>query len=164
MSIPGPLRRFALPASTLLALSLAGCGMNAQTLQAYTPGAGVNVDAPGVKVRNLLVIADNAGKAVLSTTVFTQQPDTLSSVTVQAHTLDGSDAGAVQVTASPLNLQPNTANVLTAPTPAVKLSSANLKPGLTAQVTLVFGSGAQVSTNVPVLGSNNPDYADIPLS
>ena len=56
-------------------LLLTGCGFNMQTLQQYTPAHGVNVDLQAgeanrqLKVRNLLVVADESGKGVLSASI-----------------------------------------------------------------------------------------------
>lgn len=61
-------------------LALSGCGFGAQTLQTYTPAHGVNVDDGGVKVRNLLVVADERGQGVLSGAFATDVDDTLTRV------------------------------------------------------------------------------------
>lgn len=164
MTTSRSLRRLAAAAVIAVGLLLGGCGFDAQTLQPYSQSHGVNVDASQLKVRNLFVIADTTGKGVLSGTLVSAADDTLTSVAGVAHKADGSDAGALTVTAMPLRLPAASAVVLTSPSPAVKVSSPDLKPGLTATVTLTLQSGTQVKANVPVMGSDNPSFAGIPLA
>lgn len=156
-------RRCAAPAVAVLALALGGCGMDAQTLKPYTQSQGINAQAKDVIVRNLLLIADASGKGVLSATLIAPTNDTLATVTAIAQHPDGTDAGSLQVTGTPVTLAPNQPVVLTGPPPAVKVSGTDLKPGLTAKVTLQFGSGATVTVVVPVAATTDPAYRDLPL-
>ncbi len=84
------LRRFGATLCIPLALALTGCGMNAQTLQPYTPAEGVNSTSGPVMVRNLLIVADNTGRGVVSASVATYTGDTLTGVTGTPQKSDGS--------------------------------------------------------------------------
>ncbi|QLQ14875.1 MAG: hypothetical protein HZY73_03065 [Micropruina sp.] len=159
------LRRSVATAALIAGLTLSGCGFDAQTLRPYNQSQGVNVDGPQVKVRNLLIVADDSGKGVVSGTLVSSADDALAGVAGGAHQANGSDAGTLTVTATalPLTLPAANAVVLTNPLPVVKVSSPGLKPGLTATLVLTLRSGARVSADVPVMSSADPVYAGIPL-
>ena len=115
------LRRIGVSLCVPLALALTGCGMNAQTLQPYTPAEGVNSSVGSVMVRNVLIIADNTGRGVLSASVATYSNDTLTGVTGTPQKSDGSLGSPLVVTSTglPATLAANTLTVLTdAPVPA----------------------------------------------
>lgn len=161
-------RRTALRARTLgaavvlgAALTLSGCGLNAQTLQPYTPAHGVNVENGGVKVRNLLIVADEQGRGVLSGSFTTAADDTLTSVTGTALNPDGSAAGVLSVTGGPVPLKRTGLAVLTSGSSPIQVSSPVLKPGLLAQVVLNFASGGTATVTVPVLSATDPIYASV---
>lgn len=141
-------------------LSLTGCGFNAQTLQPYTPAHGVNVDHEGVKVRNLLVIADGQGKGVVSASIVSAEGDTLESVSGSAIKADGTDGGALTVTAAPVELPAGKLVVLTDQSPRLSVTGPELKPGLTARLKLTYGSGQATDLVVPVMDAERAMYAD----
>lgn len=143
------------------ALTLSGCGFDAQTLQTYTPAHGVNVDDGTVKVRNLLIVADGAGQGILSGSFVSQADDQLSAVSGTALNPDGSDAGPLTVTGGPIALAPKSLTVLTAQATPFRVSSPALKPGLLARLRLSFGSGVSTTITVPVLDSNDPIYGTV---
>lgn len=143
------------------ALTLSGCGFDAQTLQTYTPAHGVNVDEGAVKVRNLLIVADGTGQGVLSGSIVTQAEDQLAAVSGTALDAGGSDAGALAVTGLPVALTARSLTVLTAQPAPVRVSSPTLKPGLLARVQLSFGSGVSTSVTVPVLDATDPIYQSV---
>ncbi len=157
-------RRAGVAAALGAALLLTGCGFEAQTLQTYTPAQGVNVDVAHVKVRNLLVIADNSGQGRLSASlVSNNKADTLSGVTGFTTNQDGSQAGALTVTgASGLALPANKLVVLTADGVApVSVSGPGLKPGLNVTLRLAFGSGGAQELRVPVVDAQHPIYRTV---
>lgn len=141
-------------------LSLTGCGFNAQTLQTYTPAHGVNVDHDALKVRNLLVIADGQGKGVVSASIVSAKDDSLESVSGNAVKADGSDGGALTVTAAPVELPAGQLVVLTDQSPRLTVTGPELKPGLTARLVLTYGSGQTTDLVVPVMDAEQALYAD----
>ena len=140
-------------------LSLTGCGFNAQTLQTYTPAHGVNVDHDALKVRNLLVIADGQGKGVVSASIVSADAS-LAAVGGNAVKADGSDGGALTVTAAPVELPAGQLVVLTDQSPRLTVTGPELKPGLTARLVLTYGSGQTTDLVVPVMDAEQALYAD----
>lgn len=170
-----PLRVAGVAAALGASLVLTGCGFDAQTLQPYTPAQGVNADVlDGPLVRNILVIANAAGKGQLSASLLSAKGDTLTSVSGTASKPDGSPASTLQVTGAPASggvgaaaafapvaLPAGELVVLTSPATPVFVSSADLKPGLDAKLMLTFSSGAQQTITVPVVDAANPIYASV---
>lgn len=149
------------------ALLLTGCGFNMQTLQPYTPAHGVNIDVAAgennrqLKVRNLLIIADEDGRGVLSGSIVSPVADTLTEIAGIPMKADNSPGAALTVTAPEIELMPGSMVVLTEPEPVVRVSSADLRPGLTADLTLTFASGRTVKATAPVMSYDDPIYATV---
>lgn len=158
------LRRRALGATLALVatLGLSGCGFDAQTLQPYTPAHGVNVDTQDlkVKVRNLLIIADAQGKGVLSASLTGTEATQLTGVEGSALKPDGSDAGMLSFTVSPVSIEPRKLTVLTDQPTQITVSNPALKPGLLAKLKLSFANGQSVELNAPVMDAESPVYKD----
>lgn len=143
-----------------LALLLTGCGFDVQTLQPYTPAHGVNVEAGSIKVRNLLVVSDDSGKGVVSASILSPKADKLVKVEGAPIKLDGSK-GAPFTASGSVDVPANQLAVLTNGAPAFSVSSADLKPGLTADVKLTFESGATAAVVAPVMSKDSPIYSTI---
>ena len=157
------LRRIGAILCVPLALVLTGCGGEYQTLQPYTPAEGVNQVAGTVKVRNVLVIADDTGQGVISGSVVSSSDETLTAAAGVPHKVDGTAGSPLVVTASglPLAMPANTMFVLTTPPVRLAVSSPDLKPGLLAEVTLTFAKAGPVTVLAPVLSSSDPKFAGI---
>ena len=157
------LRRLGATLCVALALALSGCVAQYQTLQAYTPGEGVNGQLGQVKVANLMVIANDTGQGVVSASVISYADDTLSAVAGTPHKSDGSNGSPLVVTPSglPLAMTPNTLYVLTNPPTRIAVSSPDLKPGLLAEVTLTFSKAGPVTLLAPVVSSSEPEFEGI---
>lgn len=161
-------RRTALSARTLSAavvlgasLALTGCGLDAQTLLPYTPAHGINVDNGPVKVRNLLIVADELGQGVLSGSFATDKDDTLTAVSGAAIKADGSQGSALKVTGGPVQIKRSGLAVLTSVDAPFRVQGADLKPGQLAKVQLTFGSGLSTTATVPVLSTTDPIYSQV---
>jgi hypothetical protein len=142
-------------------LTLTGCGFDAQTLQTYTPAQGINVDvAGGPKVRNLLLIANASGKGQVSASIVAPTtPDRLAAVAATPIKPDSTLGAPLTVSAANVPLPAGTLVVLTdAAVAPIIVTGSDLKPGLTAQVTLTFASGAVQQVVVPVMDATNPIY------
>lgn len=157
------LRRLCVAACAPLVLALAGCGMNVQTLQPYTPAQGVNSDVGQVRVRNLVIVADAAGQGVISASLITYADDTLTAVGGTPHKSDGSAGSPLVVTATglPLQLSTETLVVLTEAPLKLAVSSPDLKPGLLAEVTMDFTKSGRLTIVAPVVNSAQPEYRGI---
>lgn len=159
-------------ASLLLAVGLlltaAACGNDAQTLRPYTPGEGVNVDvgdpsdsANLVAVRNLLIISKAPGSGVLSASIVTDGRDELTGVTGSAIKPDGSTGATFTATLPDSVTFANRAQVVLTDRAPIGIFSADLAPGLTANMTLTFANAGETTLIVPVVDGNAPQYASI---
>ncbi|HMQ38523.1 MAG TPA: hypothetical protein PKA07_13250, partial [Micropruina sp.] len=157
------LRRLGASLCVPLALALTGCGMNVQTLQPYTPAEGVNSSTGPVMVRNLLIVADNTGRGVVSASLVTYGDDTLTAVAGVPQKSDGTPGSPLVVTTTglPVQLSSNTLVVLTNAPVRIAVTSPDLKPGLLADVTLTFTKGGPVKLVAPVVSASEPEYESI---
>ncbi|MFT4294324.1 MAG: hypothetical protein QM582_02800 [Micropruina sp.] len=157
------LRRIGVTACVPIVLALTGCGMDAQTLQPYTPAEGVNTGTGPVKVRNLMIVADNTGQGVVSASMLTYGDDTLTAVAGVPQKSDGAAGSPLVVTATglPATLSSNTLVVLTNAPLRVAVTSPDLKPGLLADITLTFAKAGPVKLVAPVLSASDPEFESI---
>jgi len=150
--------RVARTAAVLVAaasLGLSGCSF--ATLQTYTPAVGVNVDAPTVKIRNLLIIADGSGQGMLSGALVGSAADTLTGITGFPVKIDATEGEALTFGAVSV---PVVAERLSKLDEAkITVSSPDLRAGLTAHLVLTFTNIGDVAVTVPVVSSENPDFA-----
>lgn len=144
------------------ALLLTGCGFNAQTLQPYTPAQGVNVDTGDVKVRNLVLVSDDEGRGIVSASLISSRADQLTGIQGTPIKDDGTPGAPLTVSGGePVDLPANQLVVLTNPQPVLSVSSPDLEPGMIADLTLTFASGATTSLRAPVMGYDDPIYETI---
>ena len=112
MSMPAPrLTRVAVAAVALAGLGLGGCA-NYETLEPYQPAAGIQTDAPGVKVRNLMVV-DDGGSMHLAGTLIADEQDSLSKVSgiaLQQNSDPGKELTIGSVSTERAKLEPDPAN------------------------------------------------------
>ncbi|MFT3876864.1 MAG: hypothetical protein QM708_10650 [Propioniciclava sp.] len=149
-------------------LVLTGCGFDMQTLQPYTPAHGVNIDVKTddnnrqLKVRNLLVISDTKGQGVLSASMTSPVTDRLVSVSGTPFKADNSAGTPLTVTqGAAVELKADQIAVLTNPAPVIKVSSPDLRPGLTVDLTLTFASGRTAHAVAPVMSYDDPIYTTV---
>ena len=168
----GASRRLRAGVAVLLSLGLlflaTACGMDVQTNQPYTPAEGVNVDAGNPKdpkavvhVRNLLIVSKSPGQGFVSGTVVTYGSDELTGITGVPIKADGTEGPPFTATmSSPIPLA-NGQQVVLTDGPLITVKSPDIAPGLSATLTLTFKSAGEVTTKVPVMDGNEPQYADI---
>lgn len=142
-------------------LVLAGCGFEAQTLQPYTPGQGVNVTSGPVDVRNLVVIGDGEGSGLVSASIVSSEADRLTGVTGNALKPDGSDAGELTASSASVELPANELVVLTSAEQPVTVQSEQMVVGGAVELELQFSSGAVASAIAPVVSADHSIYATI---
>lgn len=167
----GPLRAvFALLLAAGLMLAASGCGTNAQTLQPYTPGEGVNFDVGDqstptdvVHVRNLLIISKAPGSGIVSAGIVTGGQDRLVGVSGAALKADGTEGAGLSTTLPrPVPLIPKQLVVLTdVPEDLIIVKSDDLAAGLTATLTVQFEKAGEMTVIVPVVDGNEAQYATI---
>ncbi len=164
--------RSVLAAVGVLALLLVGaaCGTGAQTLRPYTPAEGVNLDVGDpakprevVHVRNLLIISEAPGQGVLSASMSISDRDALTGVSGTAIKADGTNGAPLTVTLpGQVPIANSTLVVLTAnPSALITVRSADLKEGLTADVTLTFGRAGEAKLRIPVVSGAAAEYSGV---
>lgn len=155
------LRLLGVAAALGASFALTGCGFDAQTLQPYTPAQGVNAEVGTVKVRNLLIIANSAGKGRLSGAFISNgKADTVTGITGTASKPDGTAAGELTIGNGTVQLPANKLVVLTGDgSQNVTVAGEGLKPGLDTRLTLQFASGGTQQIVVPVRDAAEPMYA-----
>jgi hypothetical protein len=142
-------------------LTASACGMNVQTNKPYTPADGINLDVGSVHVRNLMILSRTAGEGFLSASLMSTGTDALVGVSGNAIKSDGSQGAAITATVpNPVALGTNKLVVLTQRS-QITLKSADLQPGLTAQLVLTFSAAGEVTVLAPVVDANQPDYSTI---
>lgn len=151
-----------------LAIGMASCGFDDQTLQPYTQAEGVNTDigkdpntsAALVKVRNLLIISKANGTGFISAQLTSPKGDALTSVTGTTLTSDGSQSGKVAAELKlPVAFGPSNAIQLSTHSPAIMVNGNGLVAGRTAKLTLTFREAGEITVQVPVVDGNKADYA-----
>lgn len=141
-------------------LTLTGCGFDAPTLRPYTPSFGTNVDAPGVKVRNLLVVARPDGHGVVSASLQADEDNELSDLAARPLLGDDSPGEPLSVRGDRVALPAGELVVLSdQPNPIVLGGDFGTDTNI--RFTLVFVSGATVDVIAPVVSSDNPVFATV---
>lgn len=155
--------------ATVLGLALlafmSACGMNAQTLQPYTPAEGVNANVGPtggwVQVRNLMILSREDGVGYLSGSIVAQERDALTAVAGHPIKVDGTEGAGFELTVpNPVGLTPGLLVVLT-DRELIEMRSADLMVGGEAELTLTFSTVGDHTIRVPVVDADQPDYATI---
>jgi hypothetical protein len=155
--------------ATLLGLALltlvSACGMNAQTLQPYTPADGVNFDVgpadEAVQVRNLMILSREDGVGYVSASIVAEERDALTAVAGHPIKLDGSEGTAFETTLpNPVGLTPGVLVVLT-DRELIEVKSPDLIMGGAAELTLTFSTAGEHTVRVPVVDADQPDYETV---
>ncbi len=168
----GEVRDLRSAAALLLALALllvtGACGNDAQTLQPYTPGEGINVDVGDpadmskvVHVRNLLIISKAPGQGVISATLVTDDRDELTAISGIPYKIDGSEGAPFTATLPQTVSFANRGQIVLTDRPLITVASPDLAPGLSAKLTLRFQNAGEVTLIVPVVDGTEPHYATI---
>lgn len=141
---------------------LTSCGLDAQTLQPYTPALGINVNVGAdhqVKVRNLMLITDEGGRGVVSATVYAERPDALTTLSGAVDAMDGDGQPLTAFLPAPVTVPRFSHVILTDLDVPLTLTGPGLRPGLAAEVTLGFRDAGSVTVIVPIM-STDISYLD----
>lgn len=148
-------------ACAALALSgLSACGFNAQTLQPYNPAEGVNADQATVKARNILLVVNLQGSGYLAGAFSSTVDDTFTGASGTAIKADGSPGAALAFSAASIPL-PATRLTNLLDSRAVTVTSPDLKPGLSANVTLRFAKAGSITLIVPAVDATSEQYRGV---
>jgi len=152
-----------------LFLTTAACGFDVQTTKPYTPAEGANTDVGNsngdqhdiVHVRNLAVISHAPGEGILTGSLLCDNADALTSVGGVAYKANGSEGAPITATLpAPVPVAGRTLVVLT-DIPLIILKSADIVPGLSAELTLQFKNAGEAKLRVPVVDGSQPQYRSI---
>ena len=155
--------------ATLLGLALlafvSACGLNAQTLQPYTPAEGVNFNVgptgKWVQVRNLMILSREDGEGIVSASLVATESDALTGVAGQPIKADSNTGAAFKTTMpNPVSLPPAVSVVLT-DRELITVTSADLLLGGDAELTLTFTNVGSYTVRVPVVDADQPAYQTI---
>lgn len=156
MSMPAPrLTRVAVAAVALAGLGLGGCA-NYETLEPYQPAAGIQTDAPGVKVRNLMVV-DDGGSMHLAGTLIADEQDSLSKVSGIA-LQQNSDPGKELTIGSKGNLTLPANGPVNLADSGITVKG-DVDPGGMTQISLTFAKAQPLTLTVPVVDATSAGFA-----
>lgn len=135
-----------------VALGTTGCGLLVPqaTTYEYAPSDGIDVDLPGLSVRNLLVLQEDGDANIVFTGVNSGDEQVRMSITFVA---DGS-----QVAQKNFNLAPGLTSFGVDSPETVRLDGVPTGSMVTA---FIEGGGKEIEREVPVLGSDLEEYVDL---
>lgn len=159
MSVPTPKRRIrtllaAVAVTTVLA---AGCTAGDWSYNS-PPAAGTQSDAGPVKARNLVLVTNDAGEAVLIGSLAASETVALQGGVITPETEDG---GRGQSTALVTTGEIPRDGVLQLDASNAMIEGAQLLPGRLAEVQLQFDDGTQLALDVPVFSTEHEDFANV---
>ena len=140
-------------------LSATGCTY--PTLRHYTPADGVNLEAGGLKVHNLMILSHQEGSGFLSATLTADQPDALTAVSGVALKPDYSVASTLTVSMPGPVAVGNQDMVILTKGPFITVKGQGLKAGLEADLTFQFEKAGDLKIRVPVVDGDLPEYATL---
>ncbi|MGO4957237.1 hypothetical protein ACTQ49_08190 [Luteococcus sp. Sow4_B9] len=158
MSMPANaarLRPVAVASALVLGLGLAGCA-NYDTLDPYQPAAGIQTDAPGVKVRNLMVLSEGDSMH-LAGTLIADAEDTLEKVEGTALKPNTDPAGPLTIAQSGTIKLPELQRVNLADS-NMKVTG-DVKPGGMTEISLDFAKAGSLKLHVPVVDAKAQGFA-----
>ena len=153
-----PLSRLtALVASAALAVSLSACTASGWQEEA-PPAAGAQTDVGGLKLRNFMIVSDEAGDAIVAGGITSRdEAAEVVGISVAPQAEDGS-FGAQQVVE--FSEQIPRGQTVTLDGTRTKFTDPDLILGRLASVTVGFADGQTASLQVPVYSSEHADFAE----
>lgn len=142
-------------AATVVTPVLAGCSQEPKVIRPYTPAAGVAASSDSVDLRNIVLVDEN-GQARLSGLAVSTQNDTITGVTGQALTPDDALAGPLGPSTTRVTL--TSGKAVNLDTAGIQVSSAKLRDGLLAKITITFANSEPLTLRAPVIAASDPDF------
>ena len=153
-----PMRRIAaVVATAAVSVALSGCTQGHWVYDA-PPAAGVQADDGGIKLRNILVVSDSEGEAILLGGISSRDESTkVTGISIAAQKGDGEFA-----TAQPVEFAQEIykGRTIYLQGPTTRFTDPELNLGRLAAVTVSFSTGEQVSVEAPVMSSEHPDFKE----
>lgn len=144
-----------------------------QSLEQYTPSEGVPVeilpsesDSPEdttqvpIKIRNLMIVQDESGDAVLAGAVISPIDTKLESVEGTALDVEGKPLGELKVSGASFKLKAD--ELMNFEGQDIKVTSSDMEPGLLAELTITFATGEPATVQVPVVDGSKSNYDNFP--
>ena len=153
-----PVRRTAaIIAAAALALSMSAC-TRAGWLPDSPPAAGVQADDGGLKLRNIVVVSDDSGEAVLLGGIHSRDDAAeVTGITVAAEAGFENYGQPVDLGYSESISRGATIYLDGSET---AFSNPALQLGRLAEVNVTFGDGTSMSVHTPVMSSEHEDFAE----
>lgn len=153
-----PVRRAAaILAAAALALSMSAC-TRAGWVSDAPPAAGVQASDGGLRINNMVVVADEAGDAVLLGGLHSRdEPAEVTSISVAAEEGPESYGAPVELGFSAAIPRGDTVYLDGSET---SFANPDLRLGRLAEVVVTFDDDTAVSVHTPVMSSEHPDFAE----
>ncbi len=153
-----PLSRLtALVASAALAVSLSACTASGWQEEA-PPAAGAQTDVGGLKLRNFMIVSDEAGDAIVAGGITSRdEAAEVVGISVAPQAEDGS-FGTAQTIAYTADLAKGA--TVTLDGADTLFSDPALILGRNATITVAFADGQSAAVEAPVYSSEHPDFAE----
>lgn len=150
-------RLTALVATAALAVSLSACTASAW-VQDAPPAAGTQTDVGGLKLRNFMVVSDEAGDAVILGGISSRDAAAqVAGISVAAQAEDGT-FGTAQNVAYTADLNKGGTVILDGA--ETRFTDPDLILGRLATVSVAFADGQTASLEAPIYSSEHPDFAE----
>ncbi|MHA7862374.1 hypothetical protein ACX1DX_13530 [Tessaracoccus sp. Y36] len=153
-----PVRRFAaITVAAALAFSMSAC-TRAGWVPDSPPAAGVQAEDNGYKIRNIVIVADDAGEAVLLGGIHSRdEAAEVTGITVAA------EAGFEQY-GEPVDIGFTASiprgNSVYLDGSETSFSNPDLELGRLAEVTVTFDGGTSLKVHTPVMSSEHEDFSE----
>src|SRR5690606_38619276 len=115
-----------------------------------------------VAERNLMIESKEPGSGYVSASLTAAaHTDALQRITGRAYTRDGQPGAPLTVNQpGPVQVPAGSLVVLT-DQPLIEVTSADLEPGLEAEVTLTFATAGETTMRIPVVSADDPQFATV---
>ncbi len=163
-AVKATLRRSIAAAAVALAvpvLSSCGSNFNAPTDQVYTPGIGVNNRDGNVDVLHALIVSGEDGSGTIIAGLVNNDERNDDALTEVAGAGDDRSI-AVETAGAPIEIPAGQLQQL-ADEGSVTVTGDQIQPGRFIELSFAFERGQTVMVEVPVVSSEHPDFADVPL-
>ncbi|GAA4890013.1 hypothetical protein GCM10025789_03090 [Tessaracoccus lubricantis] len=153
-----PVRRFAaIIAAAALAVSMSAC-TRAGWVSDAPPAAGVQTEQDGYKLRNIVVVADESGQAILLGGLHSRDDAAeVTGITVAAE--EGYETYGEPVDLGFTASIPRGTSVYLDGS-ETSFSNPELTPGRLAEVVVTFDGATQLSVHTPVMSAEHEDFAE----
>ena len=151
-------------AAALALAAVTGCAASygAETQVPYTPADGVYADTGGLKLRNLVIVSDTAGRGTLVGTIFNEGRTTDALTGIQV-----SGGGRASLGSAPISLPAGSGTVVLGADSSlgkalpVTVEGKQVSAGKTVRLTFTFQKAASTSISVFVVARDGA-YATVP--